>query len=186
VRPAAPPKRLDLQPHRSLAENLADLPRRCTWGCKRNSRGNFEFWCGYKLHLDVIDGDIPVSAILSAANRHDSQAAIPLAQMTAERVPHSLYDRMDSAYDAAAIRAYSHRLGHVPIMDPNPQRAGSVPLAPAEAVRFGERTAVERVNSNLKDNYGGRQARVRGAKVMAHLMFGLIALTAVQLFARVT
>jgi hypothetical protein len=182
--PPQPPKRLELQPTRSLSENLADLPRHCTWGCKRNSRGNVEFWCGYKLHLDVIDGDIPVSAILSAANLHDSQAAIPLAQMTAERVPHSLYDLMDSAYDAAAIRAYSHRLGHVPIIDPNPQRAGSVPLAPAEAVRFGERTAVERVNSNLKDNYGGRQVRVRGAtKVMAHLMFGLVALTAVQWFA---
>jgi hypothetical protein len=35
----------------------------------------------------------------------------------------------------------------------------------------------------LKDNYGARFVRVRGAaKVMAHLMFGIVALTAVQLF----
>jgi hypothetical protein len=45
-----------------------------------------------------------------------------------------------------------------------------------------QRSAVERANSNLKDNYGGRFIRVRGAaKVMAHLMFGVIALTAAQL-----
>jgi hypothetical protein len=56
-------------------------------------------------------------------------------------------------------------------------------MEPAKALRFRERASAERVNSNLKDNYGGRFVRVRGAaKVMAHLMFGIIALTAKQLF----
>jgi hypothetical protein len=42
-----------------------------------------------------------------------------------------------------------------------------------------------RVNSLLKERYGGRWVRVRGAaKVMCHLMFGLVALTATVLFAR--
>ena len=50
---------------------------------------------------------------------HDSQAAIPLARLTARRVD-SLYDLMDSAYDAPEIRAFSTRLGHVPIIDVNP------------------------------------------------------------------
>ena len=185
VRPAAPPKRLELQPHRSLAENLADLPRFCDVGCKRNSKGHQESWIGYKLHLDTLDGDIPVSAILTSASVHDSQVAIPLAQTTAERVT-SLYDLMDAAYDAPAIHAYSRGLGHVPIIDPNPRGGEKVPLDPARAARFRERSAAERVNSQLKENFGGRFVRVRGAaKVMAHLMFGLIALTAVQLFARV-
>ncbi len=41
---------------------------------------------------------------------------------------------------------------------------------------------VERVNARLKDEFGGRNVRVRGAaKVMAHLMFGVLALTADQL-----
>ena len=41
---------------------------------------------------------------------------------------------------------------------------------------------VERVYSRLKDEFGGRFIRVRGAsKIMAHLMFGLIALTVDQL-----
>lgn len=183
-RPAPPPKRLDLQLTRPLAENLADLPTRCDVGCKRNSKGHQESWIGYKLHLDTVDGDIPVSAVLTSASTHDSQVAIPLAQLTAQRVV-SLYDLMDSAYDAPQIRAYSEQLGHVPLIDPNPRGGEKIPFAPAQARRFGERSASERVNSLLKDRYGGRWVRVRGAaKVMCHLMFGLVALTATALFAR--
>ena len=183
-RPAPPPKRLELQPSRTLAENLADLPTRCDVGCKRNSKGHQESWIGYKLHLDTIDGDIPVSALLTSASTHDSQAAVPLAQMTAARVT-SLYDLMDSAYDAPQIHAFSRSLGHVPIIDPNPRRGEKIPLAPAEAQRFKQRSASERVNSLLKERYGGRWVRVRGAaKVSCHLMFGLVALTASALFAR--
>jgi len=181
-RPPAPPKRLDLQPGRSLAENLADLPTACAVGCKRNSKGHQECWIGYKLHLDTIDGDIPVSAVLTSAAVNDSQVAIPLTQMTAQRIT-SLYDLMDSAYDAPQIHEYSRRLGHVPIIDPNPRRGEKIPLAPAQAQRFKQRSAAERVNSLLKERYGGRFVRVRGArKVMAHLTFGLIALTAMQLY----
>jgi hypothetical protein len=41
---------------------------------------------------------------------------------------------------------------------------------------------IERVYSRLKDEFGGRYIRVRGAsKVMAHLMFGVLALTADQI-----
>jgi hypothetical protein len=181
--PPPPPKRLDLQAGRTLAENLADLPSACAIGCKRNSKGHQECWIGYKLHLDTIDGDIPVSAILTSAAVNDSQVAIPLAQMTAQRIPCSLYDLMDSAYDAPQIHAYSRQLGHVPIIDPNPRRGEKIPLAPAQAQRFKQRTASERVNSQLLERYGGRFVRVRGPKkVMAHLMFGLIALTAMQLY----
>lgn len=184
VRPPAPPKRLELQLTRPLADNLADLPTRCDVGCKRNSKGHQESWIGYKLHLDTVDGDIPVSAVLTSASVHDSQVAIPLAQLTAQRVT-SLYDLMDSAYDAPQIHAFSRQLGHVPIIDPNPRGGEKIPLAPAEAQRFKERGASERVNSLLKERYGGRWVRVRGAsKVRCHLMFGLVALTASALFAR--
>jgi len=182
ARPPAPPKRLDLQPGRTLAQNLADLPTACAVGCKRNSKGHQEFWMGYKLHLDTIDGDIPVSLLLTSASVNDSQVAIPLAQMTAQRIT-SLYDLMDSAYDAPQIHQFSRQLGHVPLIDPNPRRGVKIPLAPAPAQRFQQRSASERVNSLLKERYGGRFVRVRGAKkVMAHLMLGVIALTAMQLY----
>ena len=97
--------------------------------------------------------------------------------MTARRVTH-LYDVMDSAYDAAAIRDFSRALGHVPLIDPN-RRAGAGPaLSPAQIIRYRERAAVERVNGELKDNHGGKHVRVRGAvKVLAHLMWGVIVVT---------
>ena len=62
-----PPKRLDLQPTRTLEDNLKDLPTQCDVGTKKNSKGYKESWTGYKLHLDCIDGDIPVSTILTSA-----------------------------------------------------------------------------------------------------------------------
>ena len=184
VRPLAPLKRLELQPTRALSDNLADLPARCDVGCKRNSKGHTESWIGCKLHLDTVDGDFPVSAVLTSASVHDSQVAIPLAQMSAQRVA-SLHDLMDSAHDAPQIHTFSRSLGHVPIIDPNARRGEKIPPAPAQRQRFKERSAAGRVNSLLKERHGGRWVRVRGAaKVMCHLMFGLVALTAAALFAR--
>ena len=82
-RPKPVPTRLERQGGRTLAENLADLPTLCDVGAKKNAQGVNQYWVGYKLHVDTADGDIPVSAILSSARLYDSQAAIPLAQMTA-------------------------------------------------------------------------------------------------------
>jgi hypothetical protein len=189
------PRRLERQAAMSLAEMVDDLPKHCSVGTKRNAKGHTTSWIGYKLHLDVADGDIPVSGLLTSASLHDSQAAIPLATLTAGRVT-NLYDLMDGAYDAPEIKQHSRSLGHVPIIDKNPraavgakaeikaealaqQRAG---YQLAEDVRYNERSAAERVNGRLKDDFGGRHVRVRGhAKVSCHLMFGVLALTCDQL-----
>ena len=129
----------------------------------------------------MIDGDIPVSFILSSASLHDSQVAIPLAQMTAERII-NLYDLADAAYDAKEIREMSARLGHVAIIDHNARRGEKIEFSPAEARRYNERTAVERVNSHLHEEHGGRHVRVRGpVKVAAHLAFGLLVIAAEQM-----
>jgi hypothetical protein len=182
VLPSKPEKRVDLQATRSLEDNLNDLPTHCNIGTKKNSKGYKETWIGYKLHLDCIDGDIPISAILTAASLHDSQVAIPLAQMSSKRVA-NLYDLMDAAYDSPQIHEFSKSLGHRPIVDNNPRCGEKVLMDPATKSRFAQRTSAERVNSNLKDNYGGRNIRVQGAtKVMAHLMFGIISITAMQIF----
>jgi len=193
-------RRLERQPDMTLAEMLADLPKACTVGVKRNAKGYKETWIGYKLHLDVADGDIPVSCVLSSASLHDSQAAIPLACMTAERVT-NCYDLMDSAYDAPEIRDHSLSLGHVPIIDVNPRsrpglkqemaeearRRKLVGHKTAEEVRYNERSSAERVNGRLKDEFGGRTVRVRGPeKVMCHLMLGVIALSVDQLMRLIT
>ena len=104
-------------------------------------------------------------------------------QMTAQRVQ-SLYQLMDAACDAEDIRQYARKLGQVPIIDPK-HRGQWVPLEPAQRRRFHQRSASERVNSLLKDYFGGRTVRVRGAaKVMSHLMLGVVAITAMNLWNR--
>ncbi len=187
-------RRLERQGDMNLTEMLADLPRACTTGVKQNAKGYRTHWIGYKLHLDVADGDIPISALVTSASLHDSQAAIPLATMTAARVD-SLYDLMDSAYDAPEIKAHSRALGHVPLIEPNPRTAAGkenltaeskrqkrIGLRTAEHHRYQLRAAAERVFGNFKDNFAGRMIRLRGPdKVTCHIMFALTALAAIQI-----
>jgi len=186
-------RRLERQFEMTLPEMLDDLPKACTVGTKRNAKGCKTSWIGYKLHIDAADGGIPVSCILTSASLHDSQAAIPLATMTGERVT-NLYDLMDSAYDAIEVGWHCYLQGHVPIIDVNPRDKTWKKKLAREAwarkqachrdprdVRYNERSNVERVNAMLKDNWGGRHVRVRGhAKVHCHLMFGILALTVHQ------
>ena len=78
------------------------------WGGKINSQGNAYYWKGRKLHLDVTDTGIPISAIVTDAAVHDSQVAIPLEKMTSERV-RFCYSEMDKGYDAKVIQRYKMR-----------------------------------------------------------------------------
>jgi hypothetical protein len=108
---------------------------------------------------------------------------------------------MDSAYDDPMIRSHSQSLGHVPLIDVNPRankelkqeleaeakRRQFLGHKLAEEVRYNERTTAERANARIKDEFGGRNVRVRGnAKVMCHLMFGTLVLTIDQLLRFVT
>jgi Transposase DDE domain/Transposase domain (DUF772) len=191
-----PPTRLERQAIQSLPEMLADLPTACDVGTKRNAKGHQESWTGYKLHIDVADGQIPVSCLITSASVHDSQVAIPLMTLTGQRITY-LYDLMDAAYDARHIVEHSQTLGHVPVIDINfrkdanakaERQAETKRLAilnipdPDDAI-YNFRTMVERINARLKDEFGARYLRVRGAaKALCHLMFGLLALTVDQIF----
>jgi type I restriction enzyme R subunit len=159
-------------------------PARCRQqgGTKKLGRGRYKnSWRGYKLHLDTADCGVPIAALLSSASMHDSLAAIPLSLISADRVT-NLYDLMDAAYCSADLREHSQSLGHVPLIDHNPRRGEKIEFSPAEAIRYNERTAAERSNARLKDEFGGQTIRVKGdTKVMAHLMFGILALSADQL-----
>jgi hypothetical protein len=69
----------------------------------------------------------------------------------------------------------SRSLGHVPSIDKNGRGREIIPLAPHEAARYKERTVAERINGRLKEEFGGDNVMVRGAKeVRLHLMFGVI------------
>ena len=192
---AKEPSRLERQLTMSLPQMLADLPRACDVGSKRNAKGHTTSWIGYKLHVDTADGGIPISCIMTSASTHDSQVAVPLGTLTAGRVE-SLYDLMDAAYDSIEIWAHSISLGHKPIIDVNPRRSvdmqealrrekkarRTLDLVFPEERRYVVRSGSERINGRLKDEFGGRHVRVRGYdKVLAHLMFGMTVLTASQL-----
>ena len=195
-RPKPEPTRLERQTTQNVPQMLADLPTACDVGAKKNSKGYKETWIGYKLHIDVASGQIPVACVLTSASVHDSQVAIPLMTMTSARVSY-LYDLMDAAYDAVAIGAQSVALGHVPLIDRNFRaqheaktecaeevaRMKFIHLPDPDDVLYDFRTMVKRINGRLKDEFGGRFVRVRGAvKVKRHLMFGILALTVDQIF----
>jgi len=180
-RPPQPETALEKQQHQTLDEMLATIPKACDVGSKRNSQGHTESWIGYKLHISTAEGDIPIAALLSSASTHDSQVALPLMNLCNQRVT-SLYDLADSGYCSGIIREESRKLGHVPLIDHNPRRGEKIEFLPHEAERYKARTGVERTNSDLKDNHGGRHVRVRGAaKVYAHLMYGILVIAAEQL-----
>ncbi len=192
--------RIEQQLTMTLAEMLADLPIGCDRGAKRDSKGNTMYWIGYKLHIDTIDGDIPISAIVTSASVHDSQVAIPLATLSARKLI-NCYDLMDSAYDVSDIYKYSRSLKHMPLIDQNPRgnkilgeeieaellARKTIHWNPAEQIRYNERSAAERVNARLKDEFGAKKVRVRGHyKVACHLMFGILVLAADQIMKLVT
>jgi hypothetical protein len=52
-------------------------------GAKKNSKGYKQHWIGYKLHVEVNNCCLPISAALTAASLHESRVALfaePVAQ----------------------------------------------------------------------------------------------------------
>ena len=113
-----------------------------------------------------------------------------MADLSALRVTY-LYECMGSAYDAVLIHNHSKKHDRVSIIDTNPRSSKGLKESLARerkaankagfvhptVQRYGERTAGERVNGRLKDEFGARHLRVRGhQKVQAHLMFGVVVL----------
>jgi hypothetical protein len=165
-----------------LEEMIADLPKDCDRGVKIGTDGGKQRWIGYKLHWDISDSLIPLSCLVTSASTHDSQAAIPLAKKTSERVT-AFYELMDAAYHSPEIQSYCESLGHVALI-PDVERKGNpaVPMAPAQRRRYELRGRIEQLTARLKDEFGGRHVRVRGwRKVLTHLMFGVLMLSVDQL-----
>jgi hypothetical protein len=193
------PKILELQKDmKTVKEKLALVSQECGVGIKQNSKGNRETWIGGKLHISVVDGDIPAVAFYSAANVHDSSVALPLMQETSKRVNY-LYDLQDAGYDANIIREFSNQLGHCPIIDINPKNSkelkARIELNEHESKTFGylnlhlncnqkhynQRSMVERVNKYLKDDFGCDKIYYQGAtKVASVLAFGILSVCITQ------
>ena len=173
----------------STVQMLQEISTSTDIGRKINAKGNGYAWIGGKLHLGVVDGDIPITAIYTCASVHDSQVAIPVINETTHRVDY-LYDLCDKAYDSAPIEAFSKKCGHIPIIDVNPRNCEETKIAiegsnllikmgftTPMSNHYNHRSSVERVNSYLKDSFGCKHIYVKGAsKIASHLMFGVLAL----------
>ena len=99
-------------------EMFEELPKVCDVGTKVNSKGCKKSWVGYKLHIEAADGHIPISCVLTSALLYDIHAALPLAELTSQRVA-NLYNFMYSAYESPIIKQHSRFLNHIPIIDIN-------------------------------------------------------------------
>ena len=181
ARPAPEPAPLERQRSQTLEQMLAELDTGCATGTKKNAQGYKISWKGYKLHLDTACCGVPISAVLTGANVHDSRVALPLMRISAQRV-NACYELMDAAYCSTVIREEVQAAGRVPLIDHNPRKGEKQEFAQHEAQRYKTRSGAERCNARLKDEFGARHVQVRGhAKVMCHLMLGVVALCADQL-----
>ena len=191
IKPTILQKQKDLQ---TVEEKLSLVSQECSVGVKKNSKGNREVWIGGKLHISVVDGDIPITSIYSGANVHDSSVVLPLMQETSQRVNY-LYDLQDAGYDADIIREISSNLGHKPIIDINPKNSKEL-KAKIELIKhekksfkflnlqqnldkehYNQRSMVERVNKYLKDDFGCDKIYYQEAtKVASILAFGILSI----------
>jgi hypothetical protein len=180
IRPPAQPSVLERQRTQTLEQILAELDTDCATGTKKNARGKKISWNGYKLHVDTACCGVPISAVLTGANVHDSRVAMALSRMSTQRVQ-VCYELMDAAYCSDVIREEIQAAGRVALIDHNPRKGQKREFAPHEAQRYKTRSGAECCNARLKDEFGARSVRVRGhAKVMCHLMLGVLALCADQ------
>ncbi|MBT8344354.1 MAG: transposase [Sulfurovum sp.] len=203
--PAKKPSILQQQEKmKSTEEMLSLIGTECNTSIKQNSKGNRHKWTGGKLHLSVVDGDIPITAIYSSASVHDSSLALPLIKESSQKVNY-LYDLADAAYDTSIIRNYSEKQNHRPIIDINPKNSkklkAQIALAKSEKkilqplklyndsddLHYNQRTSVERVNAYLKDSYGCSKIYYQGAqKVVSVLAFAVLSVCITQSLKLVT
>ena len=135
-------KRLDRQATMSLPAMLDDLTA-CDVGMKKDSKGYKSTW-GLQ-HIDVADGQIPTLNWGAMANLERLDQSVDQQPVDGSDSHPSLPDKTL----AEELRTEARRLKNLGFQL-------------AEQVRYNERTAGERVNGRLKDEFGGRHVRVRG------------------------
>jgi hypothetical protein len=183
-REPAPVTRIEKQLTQTAEKSLREIDTDCAYGCKKNSSGNIYFWKGYKLHLDITDTGMPVNAIVTGANVHDSQLAIPMELITEQRIQFC-YSLMDAAYDSTAIDSFIRKRNRIPIIDPNKRLDNK--YRQLDPTRFKFRSGVERANGYLKDNLLPAKIFVKGHTKVSFILLGaVICLAALRILQHLT
>ena len=132
----------------TLAQMLAEMDTVCGTGTKKNAQDS-------KKHVDTACCGVPISAVHTSVNGHNSRLALPLTRISAQRVD-ACYELMDAAYCSRMIREEIQTAGRVPLINHNPCKGGKrekLEFAPREAQQHKTRTGAERCNARLKDEF---------------------------------
>lgn len=174
----------DLMENGCVDEFLSSLEHRCSVTGKKNSKGNMEWFIGYKAHIAVDDSGIIVAHHVTGASVHDSQVAIPLMRMADRRCDY-LYALMDGGYTSQRIEAFASSIGKVPIIDRHADRNGNKKeMEPCKAERYKARTTVERTNSELKECFLPGKLYSRGKKGIFQIELSILMLDIKKISAR--
>ena len=174
----------DLMENGCVDEFFSSLEHRCSVTGKKNSKGNMEWFIGYKAHIAVDDNGIIVAHHVTGASVHDSQVAIPLMRMADQRCDY-LYALMDGGYTSERIETFAHSIGKVPIIDRHADRSGNKKeMEPCKAERYKARTTVERTNSELKECFLPGKLYSRGKKGIFQIELSILMLDIKKISAR--
>ena len=152
------------------------------WVVKQNTDGNRKYVWGYKVHiLCDTEAELPMLALLSAGNIHDSTQATAVlrqARYTTGKF-HPDYVICDAGYSSDALRFHIKRQYRAePMIDPNPSHkkatARTVKTPEWKAI-YKRRVSIERLNGRLKSHRRLNHVNVRGRfKVRVHAMLSIL------------
>ena len=136
------------------------------------SRGMFK---GFKVHISVNQLGLPLKALVTPGNRHDSPF---LPELIGGQKPK--YVIGDAGYDSKKNRKACRDVGAKPCIATNPRRSGKRRYTPPLCKRY--HYIIEQFNSRLKEMLQGCWRRFKGLAKKATVVYSaLIAMLAIAL-----
>ena len=158
-------------------KSISELEMRCSITAKQNSKGNKQWFIGYKAHIATDDFGVPICFVVTGACVHDSKVAVPLLKI-ANQETEFFYILLDKGYISPAVNNYADMIGRKVIIDRKGYKGVSpIPLEPAYAERYKARTTVERTNSELKDGFLPDKIYKRGSQARYEIQLALLLTT---------
>jgi len=140
---------------------------------KRKDRTYF----GYKIHLIAcVESELPLALVVTPANEHDSRHFVPLYNQLQFK---PWYVLGDAAYDTSSIRQIILNNGGQPYIKMNLGNNKRIKPIYSEKWKnkYKKRTAIERLNSRLKNFLHLKRMRVKGIRaVTCYAYLGCIAM----------
>jgi len=158
-------------------KSISELEMRCSITAKQNSKGNKQWFIGYKAHIATDDFGVPICFVVTGACVHDSKVAVPLLKIANQKTEF-FYILLDKGYISPAVNDYADMIERKVIIDRKGYKGVSpIPLEPAYAERYKARTTVERTNSELKDGFLPDKIYKRGSQAQYEIQLAILLTT---------